>query len=146
MKKAFTMIEIMIVVAILGILSAITIPLVQGHVLQAREANAASNIHELRNAIELFSIKNNGKSPGYDGTGKPSEAAFLEDIVKGGYLPEMPENPFNQFTTIQIVADTAAMPTTSPGGRKGWVYKAKTKEIRMDWKGDDTKGLTYFKY
>lgn len=146
MKKAFTIIEIMIVVAILGILSAITIPMVQGHVLKAKEANAASNLREMRNAIELFSIKNDGLAPGYDSNGKASAAAFTKDMVDGGYLPEIPTNPFNGAKTVYVIADGEAMPAMSPGGRKGWTYKPETKEIRLDWKGQDSMKTLYFNY
>ena len=37
MKKAFSLIEILIVVAILGILAAVTLPTIQGHITKAKE-------------------------------------------------------------------------------------------------------------
>jgi prepilin-type N-terminal cleavage/methylation domain-containing protein len=146
MKKAFSLIELMIVVAVLGILSAIAIPMVQGHVLKAKEANAAVNLREMRNAIELFSIKNDGLAPGYDAEGNASSPAFTTDLVGGGYMSEIPANPFNDAKTVYIIADGEVMPAVSPGGRKGWAYKPETKEIRLDWKGQDSNGSLYFDY
>ena len=40
MKKGFSFIEVLIVVAILGILAALTLPAMQGHTARARSAAA----------------------------------------------------------------------------------------------------------
>ena len=53
MKKAFTIIELMIVIAILGILAAITLPSIQGHIASAKEATAKDNLHTFRVALEV---------------------------------------------------------------------------------------------
>ena len=92
MKNAFTMIEILIMVAILGILSALTVPLVQDHILKAKESNAASNIRELRNAIELFAIKN-GTNPGYNSSGTPTKPLLLKILSKADIYLKCPKIP-----------------------------------------------------
>ena len=51
MKRAFTLVEILIVVALLGILAAIALPTFQDHIQQARESAAKDNLRILRNAI-----------------------------------------------------------------------------------------------
>ncbi|GAH74356.1 unnamed protein product, partial [marine sediment metagenome] len=65
MKKAFTLVEILIVVAILGILAAIVIPQFQAHSQEAKEAAAKDNLRILRNAIELYAVQHGGVPPGY---------------------------------------------------------------------------------
>jgi general secretion pathway protein G len=53
---AFTLIEIMVVVVILGILAATIIPMVRGNTHDAKVGVAKSNIAELESALERFSI------------------------------------------------------------------------------------------
>ena len=54
MKKAFTLVELMIVVAILGILAAIVIPEFQSHSEQASESAAKETLRTIRQQIEYF--------------------------------------------------------------------------------------------
>ena len=54
MRRAFTLVEVLIVVAILGILGALVLPTFRGHIIEAKEAAAKDNIRIFRNAIEYF--------------------------------------------------------------------------------------------
>lgn len=79
MKKAFTLVEILIVVAILGILAAIVLPQFQSHTQQAKESAAKDNLRILRNAIELYAAQHDGVPPGYpngDTTASPHYLCF----------------------------------------------------------------------
>ena len=64
MKKAFTLVEILIVTAILGIMAAIVMPLFAGHVQLAKEAAAKDNLRILRGAIERYAAEHNDIPPG----------------------------------------------------------------------------------
>lgn len=147
MKKAFTLIEILIVVAILGIMAAIVVPMFQDNTQKAKEAATKSNLKILRNAIELYASKNNGVPPGYSGNNSasiPSGAIFMIQMVPD-YLKTMPENPFNNLNTVQTVSNAAAFPAAATG-TFGWVYKPSTKDIRIDTTGTDTDTNSYFGY
>ena len=89
MKKAFTLVEILIVVTILGILAAIALPTFQGHIIQAKEAAAKDNLRILRNAIELYAAQHNDMPPGYIN-------GDLENPLNAWFVS-------NQFTTTILI-------------------------------------------
>lgn len=52
-SRGFTLIELMIVVAILAILAAVAIPQYQNHVLRAQVSRALGELNSLRTSIEI---------------------------------------------------------------------------------------------
>jgi len=151
MKKAFTLVEILIVVAILGILAAIALPHFQSHTQQAKESAAKDNLRILRNAIELYAAQHNDVPPGYPNNNpslSPSNHPFAIQMVGiGKYLSEIPANPFSSKTTIQLIDNNEEFPAEPSGtGLYGWVYKPATKTIKLNWPGTDSQGTAYFDY
>lgn len=53
-QKGFTLIELMVVVAIIGILTAIAVPSYQGYVTHGKVAEATSNLANLRIKMEQY--------------------------------------------------------------------------------------------
>jgi general secretion pathway protein G len=149
MKRGFSLVELMIVVAVLGILAAIVVPQFQSHTTQARMAAAKNNLHILRVAIELYAAQHNDVPPGYpndNSTQNPAFLIFLLQMVKTGhYLSELPENPFNDMITMKFISNSEQFPAEATGDF-GWVYKPQTKEIRLDWPGTDKEGIRYYDY
>jgi prepilin-type N-terminal cleavage/methylation domain-containing protein len=85
-QRGFTLIEMLIVVAILGILAAILIP----NFIRSRAAShlAACQL-DLRNiaaALQLFS----GENETY-----PDAASWESDLTTGGYIRGMPRSPID---------------------------------------------------
>jgi prepilin-type N-terminal cleavage/methylation domain-containing protein len=169
MKKALTLVEILIVVAILGILAAVALPTFQSHTRQAKEAAAKDNLRLLRNAIELYAAQHNNVPPGYpngDTTETPNHITFASQLTKstningqiadtgtsgypfGPYISAIPLNPFNNFIAAKVLGDDEEFPTDAivDSGWFGWIYKPSTKKIKLNWSGTDTEGAPYFDY
>jgi prepilin-type N-terminal cleavage/methylation domain-containing protein len=150
MKKAFTLVEILIVVAVLGILAAIVLPTVQNHIQQAKESAAKDNLRILRNTIELYAAQHNGIPPGYPNNDPDNvlitELDFYNQIVfVGHYLSAMPVNPLNGDARITVLGNSVTFPENADG-ETGWIYQPATKIIRLNSPGTDSTGTPYFQY
>lgn len=103
----FTLVEIMIVVAIIGLLAAIVIPnLVNAH-LKAKRSVCIINLQQLRNMKVLWSVDN--KVP-------PNAVPTLADIQpylghgSSGTAPVCPSDPGNSFQTSYSINDLNTAP------------------------------------
>ena len=148
LPSAFTLVEVLIVVAILGILAAIVVPLYEDNQQKAKESAAKENLRVLRNAIELYAAKNKGIAPGYPGNNTSApvlEIEFYLRMLRDGYLTTKVQNPFNGLTTIKMVKNSEVFPAVATG-QYGWVYKPQTKTIKLDWPNTDSQDALYFDY
>ena len=148
-KRGFSVAELLIVVAILGIMAAIVIPQFQSQSTRAKGAVAKDSLRILRGAIELYTAQHGGIPPGYkddDPQTPPTSAIFYDQLVVGRvYLVKIPKNPFNNLRNIKMIGNNEAFPQDAVGGY-AWVYQAATKTIRLNWPGSDLHGLRYFDY
>ena len=148
-KKAFSLIELLIVISILGIMAAIVLPMFRDNIQQTKEAAAKDTLRVLRTVIETYAAKNNGIPPGYvdkDPTGLTSVVSFgIQLFGNTQYMNKMPENPFNEDLSITILNNSDAFPTVADGD-SGWIYKPATKNIRLNTPGKDNQGVSYFDY
>jgi prepilin-type N-terminal cleavage/methylation domain-containing protein len=108
--RAFTLVELLIVVTILGILAALVMPKFSDASAQARDASIATQLKTIRTQIDLHDYQNPGApfNPLV-----PGGAAAWDQLVNNDYLHSAPENPF-QFDSPAVGA--------VPGVGVGWVW------------------------
>jgi general secretion pathway protein G len=149
MKRALSLVELMIVLAVLGILAAIVIPQFQSHTTEAKETVAKEHLRILRGAIELYTAQHSGVPPGYKdnvaGSTASSTYFYQQIVLSGSFFRKMPKNPFNNLDTMSIIGDGQTFPSEATG-KFGWIYQPSTMTIRLDWTGKDNDGMRYFDY
>lgn len=100
-RKAFTLVEILIVVVILGILAAIVVPQFTNATQDAQAGNLSAQLDTLNNQLELYKARNQGTNPLDLQTGgqpvTPSATPPVwgpwDTMIAGGYLKGPPRNP-----------------------------------------------------
>ena len=83
-KKGFTLIELMIVVAILGILAAIAIPTYMDYTKRAKVSEAVSLLAGMANAIAEYHTSYGSMPGSLDDIGGPKTSRYVTDMVWGG--------------------------------------------------------------
>jgi len=105
-RAGFTIIELMIVMAVITILVSIAVPYYQKTLIRSKESLLRSNLFTLRTVIDEYTI-DKGKAP-----------QSLEDLVSEGYLRAVPSDPMTgQDNTWKIIMEDAmtSVNQTEPG-------------------------------
>jgi len=109
-KKGFTLIELMIVVAIIGILAAIAIPKFADLINKSKEGATKGALSSVRSALQVYYGDNEGWFPADDLSILVANAKYINEIP----LAKLP-------TTGHADARTVVTISSMTGGG-GWVY------------------------
>ncbi len=164
--KAFTLVEILIVVVILGILAAVVIPSVAHNTISAKDSALAVDLQLLRRVVLVYKSQHLEVGPGYpngDNSVAPTEQDFIDQTTmssnmngqtaaigtpgfnRGPYLMKIPANPFNNLITVEILGNAQAFPANADDSH-GWIYKPATSEVRADNAGTNSNGKRYYDF
>ncbi len=105
-QSGFTLIELMIVMAIIGILATLAIPSFIVAVRHAREAVLKEDLQTMRSAIDSYTMD------------KQKAPQSLDDLVQDGYLKSVPEDPMTHSKDTWVTDSSDAMYSldeTEPG-------------------------------
>ena len=105
-RRGFTLIELMVVMAIISIILAIAVPIYQKSIVRAKESVLRNNLFTLRTMIDEYTID------------KQKAPESLQALVSDGYLRQIPRDPItNSDETWRVVMeDTPIGGMTSPPG------------------------------
>ncbi|CCD41409.1 General secretion pathway protein G [Candidatus Paraburkholderia kirkii UZHbot1] len=97
-QRGFTLIEIMVVIAILGILAALIVPKIMSRPDEARRVAAHQDIGTIMQALKLYRL-DNGRYPTQEQglrslIEKPSTEPVPNNWKDGGYLERLPNGPW----------------------------------------------------
>lgn len=131
-KKAFTLVEVLIVVIILGILAAIVVPQFSDASSDAKLSALKTNLQTIRSQIQVYKIQHNDVYPTAaafanqmtlaskaDGT---TAAVGTAGFDLGPYLQSIPANPYTNTSTIG----------TGAVGSSAWYYDETTGTFRAN--------------
>jgi len=93
----FTLVELMIVMAIIGVLAMVAVPSYIKAIQHAREAVLKEDLHTLREAIDSYTMD------------KQKAPQTLDDLVTDGYLKAIPEDPMTHSKDTWVTDASDAM-------------------------------------
>ena len=105
-RFGFTLIELMIVMAIIAVLMSVAIPIYTRSIIRAKESVLKNNLYTLRTTIDEYT---------YDKQKAPQN---LQDLVSDGYLRQVPVDPMtNSADSWKIIPEDASntVNQTEPG-------------------------------
>lgn len=125
-QQAFTLVEILIVVVILGILAAIVVPQFVSASRDSRVSAVYTNVNRIRTQIEVYYQHHNDSYPTLADFAAQMTAGT--DITGGpgtDFGPYLDEIPLNSFTGTRDITDGAV-------GTSAWYYDEATGDFRAN--------------
>jgi len=157
-RWGFTLIEVLIVVAILAILAASAVPQFEDSAVDARDATLMQTLRILRQQIEHYKAQHKGRPPGW-----PNQIGFVypqllsysnsagatsnnktSEYQYGPYLNTTPKNPINNGMAFKDSTDpTAEAPDETMqymGNTVGWFYNTANGVVAPNAEGTTSVG------
>ncbi len=96
-SQGFTLIELIIVMAIIAILVSIAVPIYANMVRRAKEAVLREDLHTMRTAIDSYTVD------------KEQAPQSLDDLVQAGYLKSVPVDPMTDSSDTWVTSESDTM-------------------------------------
>ncbi|MGH9609294.1 MAG: type II secretion system protein [Bryobacteraceae bacterium] len=118
--RGFTLIELMVVMAIISVLLAIAVPIYQKSITRAKESVLRNDLFTMRNVIDEYTLD------------KQQAPQSLRDLVTDGYLRQIPQDPMTGSNQTWRVI----MENTPVGGDTGtpgiWDVKSGSDKVSLE--------------
>jgi len=105
-QRGFTLIELMVVMAIISIILSIALPIYTKSLIRAKESVLRNNLFTMRNMIDEYTVD------------KQKAPESLQALVSDGYLRQVPQDPMtgSDSTWRVIMEDTPVGGSNNPPG------------------------------
>lgn len=122
LQRAFTLVEMLLVVTIIGILAALVLPKIMGRSEQARLTAARADLSGIKTALDAFEV-DNGFYP--KGNGLADLVELPRDVKNwhGPYLERVPQDPWGNIYVYQYPgkrnSSSYDLYSVGPDGKEG---------------------------
>ena len=138
-RAAFTLIELLIVMTVIGILAAVAIPQFSGLINKSKEASTKGHLGDLRSAVQLYYGNNDGYYP-TDGLA----------VIVPKYLSAIPVAKLPGYAQDSNTVHTGNS-ATAVDGSGGWAYNntredSQWGELHVNCSGTDASHRQWTEY
>lgn len=138
-RAAFTLVEVMMVIAALAIIAGVVVPQVTTIIDDAKNSAMLRDLREITGAIERYRMEHNGAAPDLIQSQTLIQLVSKTDVdgnigsgpefIYGPYLEKVPPN---QLNNVRRVFRVNSAPPSNLTSRVGWVYHPDSGQI---WAG-----------
>jgi prepilin-type N-terminal cleavage/methylation domain-containing protein len=127
-RGAFTLVEILIVVVILGILSAIVVPQFSNATSEAARTQTYDELQRIRRAVAVYYLRNGSQFPEVvDGDGAAGAWGAMVG-PSSGYLRSAPVNNYVGGSGAQLIKIATSADSTFSSAY-GWIFDPATGNV-----------------
>lgn len=123
--KGFSLIEVMVVILIIGLMTAIIAPNILGNTEEAKLKKAAVDIQQLEGALEMYKLRNNvfpSTEQGLDAlVNEPTIDPIPRNYPADGFIKRLPQDPWGNDYQLLSPGELASIDLFSngPDGQAG---------------------------
>jgi prepilin-type N-terminal cleavage/methylation domain-containing protein/prepilin-type processing-associated H-X9-DG protein len=148
-KRGFTLVELLVVIAVIGILIALLLPALQISRAAARAAACKSNLKQIGLAMQMYSNNHAGRAPLTAHAGRTASwvyslGPYMENVDDMRICPEDPKGPdrLANKSTSYVLNDYICLKNVPDAVLNLWKLKASSRTIIV-FEGSDKRSLDF---